>query len=206
MDEQEAFINNDGYIMFFNNSLLLIDLKRKIMEHQKQRSSFINVFAWISIVFSGFGILIGIMQNVMMQSMMKDANFEQALNQNENLPPLMKFMFENFELLVMVSLLITIVLFIASIGLLKRKNWARLFFIVFLMVGIIWTVVMGVMQFSFMDSMMTASTSSQNLPSDFQNMQNTMQIVMGIMIVAIVALYTYLIKRLSSDEIKKEFV
>ena len=176
------------------------------MEHQKKRSSFVNVFAWISIVFSGFGILIGIMQNVMMQSMMKDANFEQALNQNENLPPLMKFMFENFELLVMVSLLITIVLFIASIGLLKRQNWARLFFIVFLMVGIIWTVVMGVMQFSFMDSMMTASTSSQNLPSDFQNMQNTMQIVMGIMIVAIVALHTYLIKRLSSDEIKKEFV
>jgi len=176
------------------------------MEHQKQRSSFINVFAWISIVFSGFGILIGIMQNVMMQSMMKDANFEQALNQIENLPPLMKLMFENFELLAMVSLLITIVLFIASIGLLKRKNWARLFFIVFLIVGIIWTVVGGVMQFSFMDSMMTASTSSQNLPSDFQNMQNTMKIIMGIMIVAIVGLHAYLIKRLSSDEIKKEFV
>ncbi len=35
------------------------------MEHQTKRSSFINVFAWISIIFSGFGILIGIMQNTM---------------------------------------------------------------------------------------------------------------------------------------------
>jgi len=67
-------------------------------------------------------------------------------------------------------------------------------------------VVGGVMQFSFMDSMMTASTSSQNLPSDFQNMQNTMKIIMGVMIVAIVGLHAYLIKRLSSDEIKQEFV
>jgi len=176
------------------------------MEHQKKRSSFVNLFAWISIVFSGFGILIGIMQNVMMQSMMKDANFEQALNQNENLPPLMKLMFENFELLVMGSLLITIVLFIASIGLLKRKNWARIFFIVFLMVGILWTVVGGVMQFSVMDSMMTASTLPQDVPPEFQNMQNTMKVVMGVMMVAIVGLHAYLIKRLHSDEIKQEFV
>jgi len=176
------------------------------MEHQKKRSSFVNVFAWISIVFSGFGVLIGIMQNVMIQTMMKDANFEQAIGQNENLPPLMKLMFENFELLVMGTLLLTIVLFITSIGLLKRKNWARLFFIVFLIVGIIWTVVVGVMQFSVMDSMMTTNTLPQDLPPEFQNMQNTMKIVMGVMMVAIVALHAYLIKRLSSDEIKQEFV
>jgi len=176
------------------------------MEHQKKRSSFVNLFAWISIVFSGFGILIGIMQNVMIQTMMKDANFEQAIGQNENLPPLMKLMFENFELLVMGTLLLTIVLFITSIGLLKRKNWARLFFIVFLIVGIIWTVVVGVMQFSVMDSMMTTNTLPQDLPPEFQNMQNTMKIVMGVMMVAIVGLHAYLIKRLHSDEIKQEFV
>ncbi len=35
------------------------------MEQQTKRSIFINVFAWISIIFSGFGILIGIMQNTM---------------------------------------------------------------------------------------------------------------------------------------------
>jgi len=172
------------------------------MEHQKKSSSFINVFAWISIISSGFGILVGIMQNVMMHNMMKDANFEQAINQKENIPPLIKFMFDNFELLVMGTLLITIVVFIASIGLLKRKNWARLFFIVLLIVGIIWTVVGGAMQFSFMDSMMTTNTP----PPEFQNMQNTMKIIMGIMTVAMLGLYAYLIKRLSSNEIKQEFI
>ena len=55
------------------------------MEQQKKRSSFINIFAWISIVFS---ILIGIMQNVM-----KDANFEQSVNKGENIPPFMKTIF-----------------------------------------------------------------------------------------------------------------
>jgi len=176
------------------------------MEHQKKRSSFVNVFAWISIVFSGFGILIGILQNVMMQTVMKDANFEQAIGQNENLPPLMKLMFENFELLVMGTLLMTIVVFIASIGLLKRKNWARIFFIVFLIVGIIWTVVSGVMQFSVMDSMMTTNTLPQDVPPEFQNIQNTMKIVMGVITIAMLGLYAYLIKRLRSDEIKQEFM
>ena len=175
------------------------------MEQQIKRSSFINVFAWISIIFSGFGILVGIMQNVMMQTVMKDAHFEQ-LTKDENIPPLMKIMFENFDILVMGTLLITIVVFIASIGLLKRKNWARLFFIVFLILGVIWTVVGGVMQFSFMDSMMIGQNMPQDAPPEFQSMQNTMKIVSAVMMVAMVGLYLYLIKRLRSDEIKDEFV
>ena len=175
------------------------------MENQKKQSSFINVFAWISIVFSGFGILIGILQNVMMQTVMKDANFEEAINKAENLPPLMKVMFENFEFLVMGTLIVTIMTFIASIGLLKRKNWARLFFIIFLVLGVIWTVVGGFMQFSFMDSM-TMSSIPQDVPPEFQTMQNTMKIVMGVMLVAMLGLYLYLIKRLRSDEIKEEFI
>ena len=176
------------------------------MEQQKKQSSFINVFAWISIVFSGFGIFIGIMQNVMMQTVMKDNNFEEAISRDENIPPLMKAIFENFEFLVMGTLLITIVVFIASIGLLKRKNWARLFFIVFLILGVIWTVVGGFMQFSFMESMMTSNGIPQDVPPEFQNMQNTMKIVMGVMMVAMLGLYLYLIKRLRSDEIKDEFL
>ncbi len=175
------------------------------MEQQTKRSSFINIFAWISIIFSGFGILVGIMQNVMMQTVMKDANFEQ-LTKDENIPPLMKTMFENFDILVMGTLLITIVVFVASIALLKRKNWARLFFIVLLILGVVWTVVSGVMQFSFMDSMIAGQNMPQDVPPDFQSMQNTMKIVSGVMMVAIVGLHLYLIKRLRSDEIKDEFV
>jgi len=176
------------------------------MEHQKNRSSFINVFAWISIVFSGFGILIGIMQNIMIQSMMKDVNFGQAMSENENFPPFAKAMLDNFDLLAMGNLLITIVIFAASIGLLKRKNWARLFFIVFLIMGIIWTVVGGIMQFSFMDSVMATNTMPQNMPSEFQSIQYTMKIIIGIMMVAMLGLNLYLIKRLRSDEIKQEFI
>ncbi len=132
------------------------------MEQQTKRSSFINVFAWISIIFSGFGILIGIMQTVM-----KDAHFEQ-LTKDENIPPLMKIMFENFDILVMGTLLITIVVFIAS--------------------------------------MMIGQNMPQDAPPEFQSMQNTMKIVSAVMMVAMVGLYLYLIKRLRSDEIKNEFV
>lgn len=174
------------------------------MKNQRKQSTFITVMAWISIIFSGFGVFVGIMQNIMMQTVMKDAHFEEAISKQEGIPPMMEVMFENFELLVMGTLIVTILTFIASIGLLKRKNWARIFFIVLMVGGIIWTL-LGLTQFFFTDSMVTQGIP-QDIPPEFQNMQNTMKIVMGTMSVLMVAFYLYLIKRLNSDEIKEEFL
>ena len=174
------------------------------MKNRKKQSTFINVLAWISIIFSGFGVFIGIMQNIMMQTVMKDTHFEEAINEQEGIPPMMGVIFENFELLVMGTLIVTILTFIASIGLLKRKNWARIFFIVLMIGGIIWTL-LGVTQFFFMDSMLMERVP-QNVPPEFQSMQNTMKIAMGTMFAVMVALYLYMIKRLSSNETKEEFL
>ena len=173
------------------------------MENQKKQSSFINTFAWISIVFSGFGTLIGIMQNIMMQTVMKDAGFGQSMREHQDFPPMMGAMFQHFDIFIMVTLGITIITFIASIGLLKRKNWARLFFIALLILGIVWSIFGGIMQFSMMDSM---GGVPQDIPSEFQSMQNIMRIVMSIMTVAMIALYFYLITRLRSEEIRGEFI
>ena len=174
------------------------------MENQKKQSTFINVLAWISIIVSGFGVLIGIMQNIMVQSMMKNIPSEEMMGKEEHMPPMMGVMFENFELLVMGTLVVNIIVFIVAIGLLKRKNWARLFFIVLLIGGIVWTL-FGVTQFFFMSSM-GMETIPQDIPAEFESMQNNMKIMMGTMFALMIALYLYLIKRLSSDEIKEEFV
>ena len=72
------------------------------MNNQPKQSSFINTFAWIAIVFSGFGVLIGIMQNMMMMmTVMKDRGFAEEMSQNipDDMPPMMAIMFGNIELI-----------------------------------------------------------------------------------------------------------
>jgi len=169
--------------------------------NNKKKSSFINTFAWISIVFSGFGIFIGILQNIMMQTVMQDTQFKQ-LNGEENIPPMLGVMFENFDLLVLGTFIITILTFIASIGLLKRKNWARLFFIVLFGLGIVWSLVGAYMQYDLMNSMNVGG----EIPEDFATMKNTMMMVNGAITIAFIALYVYIIKRLHSEQIKSEFL
>ena len=174
------------------------------MNNKPKQSFFINIFAWISIVFSGFSIVIGIKQNMIIMRVMKDIGLEE-MSQNipDDMPPMMAIMFGNIELIAMGTLVLAIITFISAIALLKRKNWARLFFIVLLVVGILWNVIGGYMQFDMMGSMMFAG---EEIPAEMQSMQSTMKIVIGVMIVAILALHIYLIKRLSSDEIKGEFL
>jgi len=71
------------------------------MNNQPKQSSFINTFAWITIVFSGFRVLIGIMQNMMMMTVMKDRGFVEEMSQNipNDMPPMMAIMFGNMELI-----------------------------------------------------------------------------------------------------------
>ena len=173
------------------------------METIKRKSSFINILAWTSIVFSGFGIVMGILQNILMQTVMKDNNFQDAIKESgQQLPPMMVAMFEHMDTIMMLTLILTIFIFVTSIALLKRKNWARVAFIVLLILNIVWTVVNGFMQFDMLKGM----GQIEGVPPEFQQIQSVMGIVMGLMLIAMSILYLYLIKRLNSKEIKEEFL
>ena len=173
------------------------------METQKKQSSFVKVLAWFLIVINGLGVLLGIAQNVMVQMFMQDKHFQNSMNGQDNgLPPLMSSMFEHMDLMVMGTLALAIVAFVASIALLKRKNWARLFFIVLFSLAIVWSFISFYMQYDLMSSM----SAGQDVPADFATMQKTMMMVSGAISVALIALYVYIIKRLRSESIKSEFL
>jgi len=176
------------------------------METQKKQSSFVKVLAWFLIVINGLGVLIGIAQNIMLQTFMKDAKFQNSMQemngQDSGFPPLMSSMFEHMDLMVMGTLALAIVAFVASIALLKRKNWARLFFIVLFSLAIVWSLISFYMQYDLMSSM----SAGQDVPANFATMQNTMMMVSGAISLALIALYVYLIKRLRSESIKSEFL
>src|SRR5438067_5343036 len=106
------------------------------------RSSFVTVVAWIFIVLSGFVTLVGALQNLMIRSMPFD-QVDSVLRDStaaSQFPPAARFMFSHFRLLFLAAFLLSLVMFVASWGLLRRRNWARLIFSGMLVLGILYVV------------------------------------------------------------------
>ena len=95
------------------------------MSAVKQRSTFVTVVAWIFIALSGFGALVGILQNIMLQTVLRSEEFGQAMQAaplQPGLPPFATFMFEHFQWFFLAALLANVVMLVVSIGLLKRRK------------------------------------------------------------------------------------
>jgi len=128
------------------------------------RSSFVTVTAWIFIALSGFASLISILQNIMIQTLFHSQEFAQAMHEMpQNTPPIAGFnfagfMFHHFPQFFLLFLVISLTTLVFSIGLLLRKNWARLCFIGLMFFAILWQIggiVLQLFMFSFMRGQFT---------------------------------------------------
>lgn len=121
------------------------------------KSTFVTVVAWIFIIISGGMTLMSALQNIMIQTMMPDDMFnqsEESAKAMANAPWFAEFMFNHFQLIIFLSFVVMFVTFVASIGLLKRKNWGRYIIIGLLGLGIAWNVAGLAMQQSVKSEMM----------------------------------------------------
>lgn len=132
-------------------------------EEPQKRSTFVTVIAWIFIVLTGFGTFITALQNVMVRIMfddeikgqMKAAQTESGME----MPSFFTTMFDNFELIFLAFFIFNLIALICSIGLLKRKNWARIIIICIMGVGIAWNIGGIYFQKSMMSQMQEMQTS-----------------------------------------------
>ena len=174
----------------------------------QQKSTFVTVTAWLFIIFGGFSTLISLLQNIMVHFMFPREEMNEAFNQpqvNEQVPILVEFMFRNINIFLFVFFLLTAFTFIASIALLKRKNWARIYFIGILALGILWNFGGVVMQ-QFMFSSMAELPLDAGGPPEFQTAMTVMRIGTIVFALAVCALLAWMIKKFSSANIKAEFV
>lgn len=173
------------------------------------QSSFVTIVAWIFIALSGIGVAITLLQNIMVQTM-----FPSVLPtppNARNAPAFFAFIVTNFKLVILVPLVIAAACLVVSIGLLKRRNWARILFIAFLAIGILWHVLgvaFQIVLFGSFDTMFANLPPPKGAP-DFERGFHTMLIVMQIfgalLAVGFTILYGWLIKRLVSPSIAAEF-
>jgi hypothetical protein len=173
------------------------------------KSTFVTVVAWIFIILAGFSTFISMLQNIMIQTMLSTTEMHRAMemsNQDRNIPLVAQFMFNNIRLFFAAFLVVSASTFVSSVGLLKRKNWARLAFIGIMALGILWNIGGFVMQLAMFSSMPQIPSGA---PDEFQSRFNAMFIVMAvfsaIMAIGFSVLFGWIIKRLVSPEIKREF-
>ena len=174
------------------------------------RSAFVTGLAWTFIALAGFATFISVMQNVMFTLMFPAEEMRAIARDSRNGPPMpgaVRFMFENFRYFLAAFLVLSAGTLISAIGLLKRKNWARLAFIAIMAIGVVWN--LAGLAMPFVMTPLIPEMPGQ-VPPDFKDnfrlMQNIMigfAVVMGL---AFAGLFAWIIKRLVSDDIKREFL
>jgi len=176
----------------------------------ERRSGFVTALAWIFIVLAGFSTFISVLQNIMLTVMFSTEEFGALTREAQNvqeMPAVFRFMFANFRFFFLGFLIVSATTLVSAIGLLKRKNWARLIFVGIMTVGIVWNLSSLAMPFvmsSVMSGMPTAAPS--DIHDNFMLMWNIMMIVSIVICLAFAALFAWIIKRLVSQDIKSEFL
>ena len=166
----------------------------------EEKSTFVTVVAWLFIAGAGFSTLISLMQNVMFHVIFKREEFSQV---TQEMPDSAAFMFENMQVFVFLFLVICLGMLVSSIGLLKRKNWARLIFIAGLSFGVIWSIGGIAFQMFFFSSIQEIPHSAQS--EEFQIMQSVIQWFAAIFSIVISGVFVWIIRRLLTDAVKREF-
>lgn len=172
-----------------------------------EKSTFITVVAWIFIVLTGFGTFMTCMQNIMIFTMFSTAEMQEAMNHQDELkdmPFFVRFMFQHIQLYFLFMFFLTAATFVSSIGLLKRKNWARKVLISILGFGILFVISGFVIQLITF-SPMSHGMPQEEIPVEFTRMMTIMKVVMFIFATGITCLFGWIIKKLLSRDIIAEF-
>jgi hypothetical protein len=162
-------------------------------------SVFVTVVAWVFIVLTGFGSLLTCAQNAIIVPLALSGEFQQeAIQSGEEW---VTWLVPGWFLFAFVMNATTLV---ASIGVLRRWNWARRLFIGILGFGIAWCLVGAALQSAiFLFGLPVFSG-----PPPPREMLPVTIVISGMTWLfssSIVALFVWIIRRLVSDDIRLEF-
>ena len=171
------------------------------------RSNFVTVVAWIFIVLSGFASLIALLQNLMLHLAMPMDEMKQHMSGQavEQMPAAAMFMFGHIELIFAAFLAVCLGTLASSVGLLKRKSWARITFIALMLFGVFWNLGGLVLQQTFMSQMPIPPDAPSEFQSHFESMMKVMRVVTALVALGMSTLFGWIAWRLWLPSIVAEF-
>jgi hypothetical protein len=181
------------------------------------RSTFVTVLAWVFIGITGFATLISLMQNLMLQLIFVPLMQQQHAHMSQNLPsdmPVqMGWMFDHVIWIFRLFLLLSLLLLVAAIGLLLRKEWARKLFVGLMAFGILYQIAGLFFQWWYMNAVFDHFPMPPNPKVDVAQMMQMMRGLMtvirifsALMSIGMTILFGWIIKKLISTPIRQEFM
>ena len=173
---------------------------------ETEKSSFVTIVAAIFIALAGLSLIASAFQLLFFSFLFQNSEIFESLRQqinNNQMTKLTGFLFSNIRLISIFSLFVSIIKLIASIGLLKRINWARILFIIMLSLSIGFRMLAFMSQFFIMPDLPQMNSSAGHFTILFIFI---IRIFNFIFIAAICILFGWIIKMLSSEKIRREFI
>jgi hypothetical protein len=170
------------------------------------RSTFVTVVASIFIAIAGFATLIALLQALMFTFMFPAGQFPPAGDAKgmEEMPAFFRFMIQNMHWFFVMFWSLSLLTLISAIGLLLRKNWARLVFVGLMAFGILWNLG-GIVLQEYMMSSFPQMPAHAPPDAGFETMMMVMRFAMGVFGIAMSVVFAWIIKRLVSRPVKAEF-
>lgn len=178
-------------------------------QNQVNRSTFVTVLAWIFIVLGGLATLMAIAQNIVVSTMPPFGEMPQQVHptgEQAGMPAAVEFMFNNVRLIFAAFLVLSATTLVSAIGLLRRKNWARLILMTLMALGIVWNIGSLFLQYTIV---LSVPPPPQNVAvgvrAEMEAMENVLLIFSSVIAIGFAILFAWIVKRLLSPSIKSEF-
>ena len=177
------------------------------MSESRTQSTFVTVVAWIFIVLSSVGTMIAVLENILIQTVLRSPALDRAMQAPlAGAQPFADSMLPAIQWILLAVLALSVLMLTSSVGLLRRRNWARLSMIGLLSLTILWQVVGLAFQFvtfSFTRQQLSA-VAVQGGP-DMASYLIAVSVVSGVLALVVSGLCGWIIKRLLSPVIATEF-
>ena len=170
------------------------------------RSTFVTVVAWVFITFAGFATFISLLQAFMFFFVFPASQLRITHTDLEGMPSAFQFLWGNIQLFLIAFWSLSALTLVSAIGLLHRKNWARLVFVVLMVFGIVWNLGGIWLQQQVLSGFSKLPPNAPpHMASGFGTMTTAMTIAMSVFAIVISLVFAWIVKRLVSRSVKAEF-
>lgn len=173
-----------------------------------RHSVFVTAVAWVFIALAGFAAFVCVLESIMIAVTFPHGVLLQGAIQPEtHVREFARVFFSHVQLIFILLLLIFALTLAAAIGLLKRKDWARIAFVGLMGFGIAWNIAGVVLMFYFLPSMAEVlANQSPAYAAQFNLMRNVVFVFDFVMDVGFIGLFAWIMHRLASDDVRREFI
>jgi len=172
-----------------------------------KKSKFVTNLAYILIAFFGYSTTATLAQSIIFFfrppiELLRMISTTTNIDILEFMPPAFIYVMEHIHLFLSVSFVFSLISLISSFAFLKRRNWARIFFVVFMIV----TIVFSFSGFLFHDAFMVEIPADEVLREIVESMNKLIDISLIALVVIIALFHTWLAYKLLSNSVRDEFV